>query len=67
MSRNAKTISGTDAGRALAAAKKSVTLRCSVCLRKFSTVDPKRALYCGNSCKVRAYRARRETAQEARP
>jgi hypothetical protein len=67
MSRNAKTISGTDAGRALAAAKKPVTLRCSVCLRKFSTVDPKRALYCSNSCKVRAYRARRETAQEARP
>lgn len=61
MSRNPKTISSSDAARALASAKKHVTLRCSICLRKFSTVDPKRALYCGNSCKVRAYRARKET------
>jgi hypothetical protein len=60
MSRNVKTISSTEAARALAAAKKRVDLRCSICLHRFTTTDPKRSLYCGNTCKVRAYRARRE-------
>jgi hypothetical protein len=65
VSRSRATISSSDAARALAAAKTKVTLRCSICLRKFQTVDPARALYCGNSCKVRAYRARREQRDEA--
>lgn len=62
MSKNQKTISSSEAGRALTACKKKVSLRCSICLHKFLTTDPKRSLYCGNSCKVRAYRKRKEAA-----
>lgn len=65
MSRNAKTISSSEAARALVAAKKKVQLRCSICLHRFTTTDPKRSLYCGNSCKVRAYRKRREAGEAA--
>jgi hypothetical protein len=54
-----KRISSSDAGRALGACKPPVARTCTVCSKVYTTIDPGRSLYCGNTCKCKAARHRR--------
>lgn len=67
MRRKPRTFDTPEAARARSRAaaalnkhKPQTEATCEVCGSTFTTVDPARARYCGNTCKCRAYRERRD-------
>ncbi|HRD50902.1 MAG: DUF2116 family Zn-ribbon domain-containing protein [Candidatus Competibacter sp.] len=54
------TLSSSDAGRELAAARRPKDKHCAVCGKAFVTVG--RGVYCANACRQRAKMARKRAA-----